>query len=156
MAKWLILLVFIVSCGPEPATKEFFDNACKGYKSKTETPQVEREKEEPSATPEPSPTPPDYDRRCSEQDKKQFLADERAEMFHSIARDISRSAAPSTPAEVKVSFERATQDCEATRKCSGVALEVKIPPGRDLYQCIGTNNQSWFQVWCRNPEDGDQ
>lgn len=159
----LAILLGSLACGPTPAAKTFFNDVCK-TNSKTQTikPQVEREKEESkdepeaSPTPEPSPTPPDYDNRCSEKDKEQFLADERAKELRRWAKREEDEPKGPSAAELEVSKERATKDCFETMECSGLhGFEVIIPPGGKYYGCFIRNGENIIQVYCQPEKKKD-
>jgi hypothetical protein len=147
----------LTACGADTSTKEFFKSFC-GSKDKSVKFEKVSEKDDDDDKAEPSPTPYDYGNRCSEADKRQLLADENAKQLRSWADNEQKYAnyLP-TPAEVAVSYERATKDCAETIACSGLSgLSVFIPPGEKKYGCYIRNGDNYSEVWCRMPKKDDQ
>lgn len=144
-----ILVISLNGCGNQAQTKQFFDEACKGYKTSSVSEPVVTA----IATPTPEPTPPDYDNRCSEDDKKQILADQRAATLRFYADQEQKGNQKPTAAEMAVDLERTSKQCQEASQCSGLPLEVIIPPGYDHYHCGMMTGGNFTEIQCSKPDE---
>jgi hypothetical protein len=159
MKLFVVFALALTACGQGSQTKEFFENTCKNIKPLTpiafKTVTEDNEEDKSDASPTPEPAPPDYNNRCSENDKRQIIADWQAKGLRQFADMVAQSTRGPSTAEVEVSRERASTECDKLRACSGLPLEVTIPQGDQEYHCGMRNGQNWIEIGCA-PPDADQ
>lgn len=148
-----ILVISLNGCGGQAQTKQFFDEACKGYKTQTVAKEEPTPEPTPEATPDDTPKQADYDNRCSENDKQQIIADHEARFLRRMAKNEEENAHGPSPAQMQYEMEQMTDECNKQTQCSGLPLQVTIPPGYTHPHCGMMTSGNFVEIQCSKPDE---